>query len=97
MEEDVRDQSVNWILINLNILSYSSQKPKMCFNEIRKENVSLTVGAWMRYACLATKRLLSALAAVVAVFLYHNWLRTWAFEKSFGYFSRPSMVVAWPG
>ena len=50
-------------------------KPKMCFNGILKENVPLTVGDWMRYACLAANPLLLALAAVVDVPLYHNWLR----------------------
>ena len=54
------------------ILSYSSQKPKMCFIGILKENVPLTVGDWMRYACLAANPLLSAFTAVVAVPFYHN-------------------------
>ena len=69
----------------------------MCFNGILKENVSLTVGDLVRYACLAENPLSSALAAVVAVSLYHSWLRPWVFAKSSGYFSRSSMVVAWPG
>ena len=42
------------------ILSLSSQKPKMCFNGILKENVPLTVDDWMRYACFAANQLLSA-------------------------------------
>ena len=41
-----------------------------------KEKVHLTVGDRMRYACLAANPLLSAFAAVVAVSLYHNWLRS---------------------
>ena len=55
------------------ILSLSSQKPKMCFDGILKENVPLTVGDWVPYACLTANTLLSALAAVVAVFFYHSW------------------------
>ena len=54
------------------ILSKSSQKPKICFNEILKENVPFTVGDWLRYICLAANPLLSALAAVVDVSLYHS-------------------------
>ena len=34
----------------------------MCFNGLLKEKVSLTVGDWIRYACLAANPLLSAFA-----------------------------------
>ena len=37
----------------------------MCFIGILKENVPLTVGDWMRYACLAANPLLSAFTAVM--------------------------------